>query len=115
LILRNAPFAPGEAPPSLLTGFSGFDEPVSDQGRVSDQHRQSVADLAHLRRNGGPEITINAVLHAPADPRPPMSVLVRDRVWSEKCQQQSFRHDVRGCRDHRIVGKVPIHDIGRRI
>jgi hypothetical protein len=74
-----------------------------------------VADLAHLRRNGGPEITINAVLHAPADPRPPMSVLVRDRVWSEKCQQQSFRHDVCGCRDHRIVGKVPIHDIGRRI
>jgi hypothetical protein len=73
LILSNAPFAPGEAPPSLLTGFSGFDEPVSDQGRVSDQHRQSVADLAHLRRNGGPEITINAVLHAPADPRPPMS------------------------------------------
>jgi len=40
------------------------------QGRVSDQHRQSVADLEHLRRNGGPEITINAVLHAPADPRP---------------------------------------------
>jgi hypothetical protein len=49
---------------------SRFNKSVSDQGRVSDQHRQSVADLAHLRRNGGPEITINAVLHAPADPRP---------------------------------------------
>jgi hypothetical protein len=34
-----------------------------DQRRVSDRHRQAVADLMHLRRISGTEIAITAVLH----------------------------------------------------
>jgi hypothetical protein len=34
---------------------------------VTNLHRQTLADLVHLRRNSGPGITITAVLHAPAD------------------------------------------------
>jgi hypothetical protein len=32
-------------------------------------HRQVAANLVHLRRDTGPEITIAAVEHAPADVR----------------------------------------------
>jgi hypothetical protein len=40
-----------------------LNETVSGQRGVSDLHRQAIADLVHLRRNSGPEITITAVAH----------------------------------------------------
>jgi hypothetical protein len=42
-------------------------KPVSDQGGMSNLHRQAGANLMHPRRNTGPEIAITAVVHAPAD------------------------------------------------
>jgi hypothetical protein len=44
-----------------------LNEAVSGQGGVSDRHRQACADLVHLRRDTGTEITITAVVHVPAD------------------------------------------------
>jgi hypothetical protein len=37
---------------------------------VTNLHRQTLADLVHLRRNSGPGIAITTVVHAPGDPRP---------------------------------------------
>jgi hypothetical protein len=46
---------------------SNFNEAVPGQRRLSDRHRQAVADLMHLCRNTGTEIAITAVLRAPTD------------------------------------------------
>jgi hypothetical protein len=43
---------------------SSFDEAVPAQGRMSDRHRQALANRVHLRRNSGPEIAITAVVPA---------------------------------------------------
>jgi len=54
-----------------------LNEAPPHQRRMSDRHRQAVADLVHLRRNTGPEIAITAVVHAPADPCLTTSALER--------------------------------------
>jgi hypothetical protein len=46
---------------------SGFNESASHQRRLSNRHRQALANLMHLCRNTGPEIVITAVVHAWAD------------------------------------------------
>jgi hypothetical protein len=73
-------------------GPSAFNEAVPGQRRVSNRHRQAVADLVHLRRNAGPKIAITAMVRAPADPRHRCLLLsalrtqVRHSARSEKCQ-----------------------------
>jgi hypothetical protein len=70
---------------------------------VSDRPRQAGADIVHLCRNTGPEIAITAAVHAPADPRPPMSAayfgLKCDTGLSPKSANR--RHDGRLTAMHR--------------
>jgi hypothetical protein len=44
-----------------------LNEAASHQGRISNLHRQAVADLVRLSRFSGTEIAITAVPDAPAD------------------------------------------------
>jgi hypothetical protein len=46
---------------------SGFNESASHQRRLSNRHRQALANLMHLCRKTNPEIVITAVVHAWAD------------------------------------------------
>jgi hypothetical protein len=53
---------------SSSTAFSPDEAVAISKPPSARRRRQPIADLVHLRRDGGAEIMITAALHAPADP-----------------------------------------------
>jgi hypothetical protein len=50
--------------------LSTINKPIPHQRHANPRHRQAVANFVHLCSDAGTKVTIPAVLHAPAHPRP---------------------------------------------